>query len=932
VSDTPLAHHGGCLARARRLVWLLWPARTALACGLASLPHLFFEDKRLFSLLGTGMLFAAICSTFVSQATLGATLRVAFLCARACSGGGLLAAAVVAAVGTSDAAIYVSLVLGSLLIVLPTVSPVTTRMAWATYVACLASALELRGDFSRLFPLKLAFASLVGTAAAVLLVLPRWPGSRALALSTSALASCGRDAAAAALSLSSVLSAGEARYGLLRAHADARMACAAGQRDSVLRVAEELAWETGLAARSFVVTRLELLRQVELYIRGTALALRAQREEDAHQSEQLLHLKRAGGGADGDCSEVATRAAALTAQREAILETYQAQALAMDAMLAQPAQQLAQAVCALMPSVMCEPGSGNEAAARRRCLAEALTAFDVAVTDARTALFYAPRSDCGDAAKSEAQARVEAMLAISGPRVGRYLFCFCLRSLAVAVLASTEAAKAAHPPQQQPQQPLPLRLRLRALMRSLSLPPDPSRWVYALKLTAAVTAAMAAGAAMSGSGLWSSLSVAFIAPRENASKHAGGSFRTAGLRLFGTIVGAIWGFGSYAVVATLDSSQQLRTGIALLLLAVGVFIFGLVRHSPRHAYGAIVAQFTPYVMGDMPMGASPRTWAYRRIEMNLIGVLIFVAVELFVLPRRAAHALREELAGGLCSASTAVAAVWEAQLAGGGGACAACRAAAAADVALQVAALAASVARQRGLLAEMADEPDWAPLSAASHAAPPIRACTVLVEEQARLVNLLGLMHAVLADAASHDEGEALGRLVTPCAPALRALLARVRERYAVLQEELLQGRRGDRSASSAARGSQALSAFEARTTAVFVGLLRAHRVQGAPVVPSRVIVPFLALCLCTRFLSRNVERMARAAADMGAESGVPEQDVETDAGSAAAAVLEHQCSQVCSSDAPERVCGDTCPVCHAPRGGMAGRGSADNLPSRRES
>lgn len=270
--------------------------------------------------------------------------------------------------------------------------------------------------------------------------------------------------------------------------------------------------------------------------------------------------------------------------------------------------------------------------------------------------------------------------------------------------------------------------------------------------------------------------------------------------------------------------------------------------------------------------------------------------QLLVSPRRAAAALEEELAVGLGCAAAAAATIWEAQVAGGGGACAPCRAAASSRVASEVSRLRASVARQRQLLVEAADEPDWSPLAfsspqSAPRRAVPLRAGQAVEEAQARLLVLLGLMHAILAAAAGgggaplrtrDDENDSgpdsgsdalsLGRLVGPCAPALRLLLSRLRERYTATVDDLSRGRTGGRSDAAAARVAAAAAAFEARTCAAVVGLLRAHRAEHAPVVPSRILLPFVALCWCTRALARNADEIGVAAAALlgrGAEEAV---------------------------------------------------------------
>jgi hypothetical protein len=904
----------------------LWPLRTALVCFLTSVPHLFLDRAGFVynQLLGTGLLFAAIFAAFVSQATLGGTLRNGFLACRGTVLAALAVTAVVAVAGTSPTAVYVGLMLGSLVIVTPVLQPVSTRMAWAIYTAGLALALEQRGEYQLTLALRLGFVSVVGIFVAVLCSLPPWPRSRASDACSQSLAAAGRDCGAAVDTLTYVLHpTGKACHSAVRAHASRLLAASVSHTDAGAGLLLEVAWECGPA--SGLGRHVGLLRQCLVFAHGMSMAVDAQRKEDAHQAELLTHVHRAkssvldggapasSGAADGD---VGSRVRSLTDEQVAVLQSYNEQAETMDTMLAGVCASLARCLGAVLDDLLEAKGrdsawlrwrpwaaqtQGDDCAAdgreqRREALRQALVAFDQAVTDVRKALFYAPVEG---AQRAEAQARIEVSLAVLGPRTGRYLLLFCLRAMATHVLT------AASPPGVPPASPAPVAetrsprrwgRALKRVLASYGLPPDVPRIIYVLKLTGAVTAALAAGTAIDGSGVWSALSVAFIAPRDHADKHAGGSFRTAALRLSGTIVGSIWGFMAYSVAASAHNVSPLqRQLVALVLLAVGVFVFGLARFSPRHAYGAIVAQFTPYVMGDIPPGVALQQWAIKRIQLNIVGVLIFVFIELFIFPRRAPVALRGELSASLVAARSAVATVWEVQLgAGGVAACPTCCLASAADVAAQVAVLTAGVQRMRALLTEIGDETDWAPLSVSPVPVPPLRPCMALVDDFSTLAVLLGLMHGVLANAGGDaagggggdtTHGAALGRLVTPCAPALRALLSRVWEHYSALEEDLAvaaspkqhlgvgmaphsprsggaQGAQHAR-AVALARMETALAGFEARTSTVFVSMLRSHRAEAAPVLPSTVMVPFLALCLCTRFLVHNAQHMARHASEM---------------------------------------------------------------------
>lgn len=147
-----------------------------------------------------------------------------------------------------------------------------------------------------------------------------------------------------------------------------------------------------------------------------------------------------------------------------------------------------------------------------------------------------------------------------------------------------------------------------------------------------------------------------MGPRDGPN--AGGSFRTASLRLSGTLVGAMWGYATLVLGDGLEDDGRINPGrnggATYWLLALGVIVAGIVRHSPTHAYGPLVAQvrppltpprithlsdrmlipflpalgtrmqFTSFIMvipirdvGDVE-GDSKR-WSYLRIEANVVG-------------------------------------------------------------------------------------------------------------------------------------------------------------------------------------------------------------------------------------------------------------------------------------------------------------------------
>ena len=263
----------------------LWPLRTALVCFLTSVPHLFLDRTGFVynQLLGSGLLFAAIFAAFVSGPTWGGTLRNGFLALRGTVLAAVAVTAVIAVAGTSPTAVYVALVLGSVVIVTPVLQPVSTRMAWAIYTAGLALALERRGEYELTLALRVAFVSVVGIVVAVLCTLPPWPHSRATQASSSSLAAAGRDVSAAVDTLTYVLHpSGKACHSAVRAHASRLLASSATHTDAGAGLLLEVAWECGPARA--LGRHVALLRQCDVFAHGMSMAVDAQREEDAHQA------------------------------------------------------------------------------------------------------------------------------------------------------------------------------------------------------------------------------------------------------------------------------------------------------------------------------------------------------------------------------------------------------------------------------------------------------------------------------------------------------------------------------------------------------------------------------------------------------------------------------------------------------------------------
>eukprot|EP00850_Spirogloea_muscicola_P022684 SM000307S11681 [mRNA] locus=s307:31508:38289:+ [translate_table: standard] len=154
-----------------------------------------------------------------------------------------------------------------------------------------------------------------------------------------------------------------------------------------------------------------------------------------------------------------------------------------------------------------------------------------------------------------------------------------------------------------------------------------------LKRCIAILCAGSIGQALTGSGLWSALTAAFV-----GGARVGGSLAVSLQRLEGTVVGTITGY------LLLDATNE-EVAWVVVSLAVFCFAAGYVRSSVKHGYAGTVASFTCAVV-LLAASASPLPrdqYALNRIESTCIGVLAVVLVDLLVLPRRAALLVRHEV-------------------------------------------------------------------------------------------------------------------------------------------------------------------------------------------------------------------------------------------------------------------------------------------------
>mmetsp|Transcript_6567 Transcript_6567/g.23152 ORF Transcript_6567/g.23152 Transcript_6567/m.23152 type:complete len:706 (-) Transcript_6567:1245-3362(-) len=273
----------------------------------------------------------------------------------------------------------------------------------------------------------------------------------------------------------------------------------------------------------------------------------------------------------------------------------------------------------------------NEVSAARADLSERVTA-------ARRDAIY------GKAVESE-----EAFVAKIPAVEAAYTWLFCMdQTLAAASVLAGKHKAAEHQPGQ---------WRL-ALAKPWGDMGKPNSAFYALKLALAIALAGWFGDRTSGSGTWASLAVAFVGP--SGSSAVGGSFHTAELRLQGTVGGAL--FAYFALVVIDGNSTGAEVG-RLLLLAAWAGALTLVRYNKERAYAGIVAAFTAYVVVmSAPVAAltdrsQAQDLAHRRIEQNLLGLLVFVGFELLVRPVLASTLAKDSLVASVCAVKSGAKAV-----------------------------------------------------------------------------------------------------------------------------------------------------------------------------------------------------------------------------------------------------------------------------------
>ena len=411
---------------------------------------------------------------------------------------------------------------------------------------------------------------------------------------------------------------------------------------------------------------------------------------------------------------------------------------------------------------------------------------------------------------------------------------------------------------------------------------NPDQALYALKLSFSCAVASLIGWRFTGDGAWAALTITMVGTRDGSA--VGGSFNAALLRLQGTVVGAMFSF--VLLVGFRGELYSAEGAARLAFLALFSFLTAFLRYNPEFAYGGIVAAFTAYIVAlgySQASGENARSYAHKRVEQNLLGLVIFVLVEMGLFPTLADDEARLAVAATVRATERAAEAVYDATV---GTDCVQCRRVAAGSAQTRLTDVKDCLHAQTSLLQQAAAEPHlWTPKFPMSH-------YQTLTNNLEHVSRILGLMRAALSDMArvkKEDGGAKLGggggklggggdetisesgvsdaqtqvrALLLPTERFIEELRSAIRELFKSTAEDLVAGagtwRARANTAASIARAQASLErAFVLSTLQL---RLRFQAGDASMFLPNHLMVPWHAYVLCTRMLTAHVESLTSSA------------------------------------------------------------------------
>ena len=777
-----------------------------------------------------------------------------------------------AAHGSTDSTTYVVLVVLCLCILYPEHSPLAAKMATNCVIITVFTTTTSDLRSLALFPWHLVLSVVAGMVPCLLFnILLPWPAARACLAAHSLVDSVASSTGELALLLCRMLGDPSSDKGTGRAaqaRATALRASAAAGLADLQALMGPCEWEAyvGISPRRHFIHwlshRLAFLREALLYVDGLHMAYTSLKVVEAQHARAVQRVRMQHRSADV-LRTASGRVSALLlllppGSARGGEDQQQGELDRIDA-------QVGPHVAALGEELLTALAGHDDDAPHHSLDAAWATCFE-SLDAVRTDIYYS----------TVQPSFAEATLTSYGPPVEHYSLFLCLQQLVSAVQRAATAARAPPPPGVQwTARELSSALwawvisKARAGVQPFTRRPKLKRLLYAVKLVGAVVIAAWLGVLTSGNGTWAAITCQIVGAR--ASVHVGGSFHTASARLSGTVIGSMF---AYFCLVVLRPSAHGHPGTLMVLLGLWAALLAVPRTSPKHAYGALVASFVPYivVLGSTQGSASTgstinsRELAYTRIEQNLLGILVWILVELLILPQRASRLLPSALADTLRASSACMSAAW-APLASGHR-CASCAAGQAQASVQARRAMVASMSRLEALSAEAGDEPAW--LSTQSQRKL-LALAQVMKTRLRRLQTVLELMHYA-AEVLSPGGVPSLMHIhlagpLQPVSRALQSTLGRLFERLAV---DLETSRNHDDAIAAAAGVDTSLEWFEQTYVVQLIRLrdehlqARSSAVVGAAECPAKppalkVIMAVDALLFFTRDVSATVDGITGA-------------------------------------------------------------------------
>jgi len=138
------------------------------------------------------------------------------------------------------------------------------------------------------------------------------------------------------------------------------------------------------------------------------------------------------------------------------------------------------------------------------------------------------------------------------------------------------------------------------------------------------------------------------------------SFLTGSQRMLGTVLGAVFSFTLYQGLGCEKPAGYdyvCGPSVTIPVLMMWLCFCACFREGPQYGYAAVVAGFTPLVL-FFQSSEPTESGAWLRVEMTILGILVYLLIDNIVMPVRADEGLKLSLLGCLndsrCALSTVV--------------------------------------------------------------------------------------------------------------------------------------------------------------------------------------------------------------------------------------------------------------------------------------